>query len=145
MIWNFLNLTSTKYFINLYYFKKISKYYPNNRIQLKVIPSKHFSSKYTLMVKSHGIFLQKKKKSWYIINHIFHLSKCTLVPCPLKVQTWDLVGQLITNATKNASHVWNGKCHVYSQWFVCLYIVYHNKIYLSWKKKKKLGIQLQII
>ena len=36
VIWNSLNLTWTKYFINFHYFKNSSNYYSNNEIHLKV-------------------------------------------------------------------------------------------------------------
>jgi len=36
VIWNSLNLTWTKYFINFHYFENSSSYYPNNWIHLKI-------------------------------------------------------------------------------------------------------------
>ncbi len=36
VIWNSLNLTWTKYFINFHHFENSSDYYPNNEIRLKV-------------------------------------------------------------------------------------------------------------
>jgi len=36
VIWNSLNLTWTKYFINFHHFENSSNYYPNNGIHLKV-------------------------------------------------------------------------------------------------------------
>jgi len=52
VIWNSLNLTWTKYFINFRHFENYSNYYPNNRIHLKVfkLPQNILSSKHTLKV-----------------------------------------------------------------------------------------------
>jgi len=40
-IWNSLNLTWTKYFINFHHFENSSNYYPNNVIHLKVFEFSH--------------------------------------------------------------------------------------------------------
>ena len=40
-IWNFLNLTGTKYFINSHHFENSSNYYSNNIIHLKVFEFSH--------------------------------------------------------------------------------------------------------
>ena len=41
VIWNSLNLTWTKYFINSHHFENSSNYYPNNEIHLKVFEFSH--------------------------------------------------------------------------------------------------------